>query len=122
LEISTKGLKMRKLIFISIIAGLGSFVPPSAANAWSWWSGWESFQECYDYYTTHDPGYAHKVFGGISYKLTRESVCSGIRYEEYRKSHAMEEIERVIKLGCQADSITQAQYAACMALSLPQGR
>jgi hypothetical protein len=52
----------------------------SSAKAYSWWSGWDSYAECMDYYTKNPPdptGYSCAGVGGCrQYHVTAELLCS----------------------------------------------
>jgi len=101
-----------KVILLAVFIAL-----PSTANAWSWWSGWDSYKECIDYYTKN-PARGSKHYG---YRyLAPEESCLSIKLDEERKQHAQAEINRVLILGCRADSITEAQFEACVALAMPE--
>jgi hypothetical protein len=86
---------------------------PSSAKAYSWWSGWDSYAECTDYYAKNPPS-----MEGISRTLDQEVgyLCAGIRAKEAQKRREQEAMFRMIVLSCQASSVTYAQTAACVAL------
>jgi hypothetical protein len=107
---------------------------PSTANAWSWWSGWESYAECTDYYTKN-PVTVQSFYGYKSpyakirpYENTThsyeertgairpEEACEEIKFAEQRKQQAQAETNRILILGCRAESVTEAQFEACVAL------
>ena len=85
---------------------------PSTAKAYSWWSGWDSYAECMDYYTKNPPVPSYPHY----YHFTPEQVCSVKKAEEDEKLRKQEEITRIIILSCRAQSVTDAQFAACVAL------
>jgi hypothetical protein len=94
---------------------------PSTAEAWSWWYGWDSYAECMDYYAKNPPGETYVTYGspgaGHFGHYTPEQLCAEIKYEEYEKLRKQEEITRVLVLSCRAESVTDAQFAACVALA-----
>jgi hypothetical protein len=80
---------------------------PSTAKAYSWWSGsWDSYGECTDYYTKN-PAKKH----------TPEETCRYYKALEDEKLRNQQEINRVIVLSCAAESVTNSQFAACVALA-----
>ena len=99
---------------------------PSTAEAWHWSlaSGWDfdSYAECMDYYARNPPGETCVTSGFPSparhcEHYTSEQLCAEIKSEEYEKLRKQEEITRVIVLSCRAESVTDAQFAACVALA-----
>lgn len=108
---ATKGLDLTKGKVILLAAFIAL---PSRANAWSFWSGSDSYAECLDYYIKNPddtpmpkPSYRH---------LTPEQTCLSVKLEEDRKRSEQAEVNRVLILGCRAESITEAQFEACVAL------
>ena len=98
---------------------------PSTAEAWHWSlaSGWDfdSYAECMDYYANNPPSETYVTYGspgaGHFVHYTPEQLCAEIKYEEYEKLRKQEEITRVIVLSCRAQSVTDAQFEACVALA-----
>jgi hypothetical protein len=98
-------------------------VLPSTANAYSRWSGWESYAECIDYYTANPPtaGCISNGFNLICHPAyTSEQMCAVKKAEEAAKRREQEETRRLIILGCRAGSVSYDQFAACVALATSQ--
>jgi hypothetical protein len=78
-------------------------------TAFAWWStDWKSYEACMEF---HESPKTIKLWG------SPEKICNraqAARDEERRKK---EETTRLIELSCQAESVTRAQYAACVELS-----
>jgi hypothetical protein len=88
---------------------------PSTAKAWSWWSGWDSYAECMDYYMKN-PVYHPDRYRASSTELA-EQRCADKKAEEDEKRRERQETYRIIVLGCRADSVSEEQFAACVALA-----
>jgi hypothetical protein len=100
----------RALIFL-----IAAFIAlPSTAKAYSWWSGWDSYAECMDYYTTNPPVPRPPHY----FHYTKDQICSVIKAEDDEKLRKQEEINRVLVLSCRAESVTDAQFAACVSLAI----
>lgn len=96
---------------------LAAFIAlPSTAKAWSWWSGWDSYEECTDYYTKN-PSRSGRPYYRL---LTPAESCLSVKLDEDQKRRELAKINRVIILGCRANSVTNAQFEACVALAMPE--
>jgi hypothetical protein len=125
---ATKGLDMIKGKVILLAAFIAL---PSTANAWSWWSGWDSYAECVDYYTKNPirvkDHYSDKYVFSLPPEereryLIPDETCRDLRLKEERERQKQAEINRVLILSCRAESVTEAQFEACVALVMPARR
>jgi hypothetical protein len=83
---------------------------PSTAKAYSWWSGWDSYAECKDYYTKNPPtaGCVWNGGGAQCYPAsTAEQMCADKKAEENEKRREQEKTYRIIVLSCRADSVSE---------------
>ena len=93
---------------------------PSSAMAYPWWSGWDSYAECKDYYTKNPATADCYWSGGTTHchpAYTPEQMCASKKAEEDEKLRQQEEMRRIIVLSCQAEAVTYSQFAACVALA-----
>ena len=94
---------------------------PSTADAWSWWSGWDSYAECRDYYAKNPPteGCAWSANGTHCFiaEQSLERACANEKTKEDEKLRERQKTYRIIVLSCRADSVSEEQFAACVALA-----
>jgi hypothetical protein len=114
------GRQLLTMAFCALVLIAAFIALPSSAKAYSWWSGWDSSAECLDYYTKN-PSTAGCIWNGAGAHChpayTPEQMCEAKKAEEDEKRRAQAELNRVLVLSCRAESITYAQFAACVALA-----
>ena len=86
---------------------------PSTAKAESWaewfWGGnFKSYSECMGYYTKHPAD---------TWWHSPEDICTNIKASQDERLRERQETHRIIVLGCRADSVSDEQFAACVALA-----
>jgi hypothetical protein len=112
------------ITFCSLVLIAGFIALPSTAKAESWtewfWGGnFKSYSQCVEYYIKHSAD---------TWWRAPEDICKSIaaaqdetRREQDEKRRALEdaqdEMMRTLGLGCRAASVSDAQFAACVALA-----
>jgi TPR repeat protein len=93
---------------------------PSSAKGYSWWSGWDSYAECTDYYTKNPPIPSFPFYE----HYTPEQYCQYYKEADARKKAEEDKARRerqqrlrTIWLSCRASSASEEQAAACYALA-----
>jgi hypothetical protein len=93
---------------------------PSSAKGYSWWSGWNSYAECMDYYTKNPPipsfpFYEHYHQSNTVSIIKRPMLEKKAEEDEARRGR--QQRLRTIWLSCRASSVSEEQAAACYALA-----
>jgi hypothetical protein len=113
------GRQLLTMAVCALVLIAASITLPSTAEAWHWSlaDGWDfdSYAECMDYYAANPPVPNPPHY----YHFTADGLCAVKKAEEDEKRRAQAEMNRVIVLSCRATSVSDAQFAACVALMTP---
>jgi hypothetical protein len=114
------GRQLLTMAFCALVLMAAFIALPTSAKAYSWWSGWDSYAECMDYYAKNPPNtdcYAHGADGQCYRAYTAEERCASKKAEEDEKRREQAKMMRTLVLSCRAASVSDAQFAACVALA-----
>jgi hypothetical protein len=96
------------LVLIAAFIALPSTAKAESWTEWFWGGNFKSYSECVDYYTKNN---------AAAWWHSPEDICKSLAaaQDEKRREHA--EMTRTLVLSCRAASVSDAQFAACVALA-----
>jgi hypothetical protein len=109
------------IAFCSLVLIAALIALPSTAKAWHYsLNGWDfdSYAECMDYHTKNPPTAGCSINPTICHPAyTPQFMCASKKAEEDEKRREQAKTYRIIVLSCRADSVSEEQFAACVALA-----
>src|SRR5271168_3881038 len=98
------GMRIPILLIAAFIA-LPSTAKAESWTEWFWGGNFKSYSECVEYYTKHPAD---------TFWRSPEGICKSIAAAQDDRRREQEKMFRIIVLSCQAESVTEAQVAACV--------
>ncbi len=96
------------IFLITTFIALPSTAKAESWSEWFWGGNFKSYSECVEYYTKNPSG---------TWGRSPEGICKSITAAQDERRREQAEMYRVLVLSCRAESVSDAQFAACVALA-----
>jgi hypothetical protein len=94
------------LVLIAAVVALPSTAKAESWTEWFWGGNFKSYSQCVEYYTK-DPVWLQSP----------EDICNRLAAAQDETRREQAEMMRTLVLSCRAASVSDAQFAACVALA-----
>jgi hypothetical protein len=102
----------RRLLTMAVCSAFIALPSTGKAESWTEWfygGNFKSYGECLESYTKHPLAWWHAP--------SPEDICTRLAAAQDETRREKEKTYRIIVLSCRADSVSEEQFAACVALA-----
>ena len=96
------------LVLIAAVVALPSTAKAESWTEWFWGGNFKSYSQCVEYYIKHSAD---------TWWRAPEDICKSIAAAQDETRREQAEMMRTLVLSCRAASVSDAQFAACVALA-----